>query len=75
VTQRMAIIQLHDGIVFFGRTVDMISIGSSIYLKDLLALIYLACVCGISCLTYRYAEDSAGRFFNRIALLMPMPAT
>jgi peptidoglycan/LPS O-acetylase OafA/YrhL len=67
VIQQISGIHLHDIIAVDGRTVDMISIGRSAFLNDLLALIFIAAVCGVSSLTYRYVEDPGRRFFNGLA--------
>jgi peptidoglycan/LPS O-acetylase OafA/YrhL len=45
----------------------MINLGHSAYLNDMLALLYLGLVIAVSSLTYRFIEDPARHFFNRIA--------
>jgi peptidoglycan/LPS O-acetylase OafA/YrhL len=67
VIQQMTGVHLRESVEFAGKTVDMINIGHSALLNDVLALGYLASVCWASSLTYRYVEDPARRFFNGIA--------
>jgi peptidoglycan/LPS O-acetylase OafA/YrhL len=67
VIQQITGVRLRESLRLPSGPVDMINIGHSAFLNDVLALAYVTVVCLVSALTYRYVEDPARRYFNGIA--------